>query len=96
MKFAMTALVLGCAGGASFAASVETETRATAAYYTSGYDGAELRLAAYRCVAPVFPSVSTTPDGVRKVEKSIKAWQAANEAYAHSQQHATHRAPEMK
>ncbi|MES2130136.1 MAG: hypothetical protein V4463_22935 [Pseudomonadota bacterium] len=162
MKFAMTGLLLGLVCGASFAASVETETRATAAYYTSGYDGAELRLAAYRCITPVFPAVSMTTDSVRKVEKSVKAWQAcygrfalklnnvlpagkaipddvakamgpddkakakammekvyaeiaaeardeddkvkaaqktwqgATDAYAHSQQHATHRVPEMK
>ncbi|MES2152394.1 MAG: hypothetical protein V4508_21660, partial [Pseudomonadota bacterium] len=71
---ACAALALVC--GVAHGASLETESRAEAAYFTSAYDGAQFRLASFKCSAPAFPAVSASPDSARRVEKSLAAWRS--------------------
>lgn len=37
--------------------------------------------AGFDCVAPVFPEHSTSQEGVRRVERQVRAWRACTSAY---------------
>jgi hypothetical protein len=49
--------------------------RADIEYWTSKYDGADLRSGDYRCPAPRFPAVSKTNDEIDRVSANLKNWQ---------------------
>ncbi len=44
------------------------------AYWTSSYDGADLRSGTYLCEAPVFPAVSTNKDEIQTTAAKADAW----------------------
>jgi hypothetical protein len=41
----------------------------------------QAQAASFDCVAPVFPPVSTSSEGVRRVEKQVRQWRACTEAH---------------
>jgi hypothetical protein len=49
--------------------------RAEIDYWTSKYDGADLRSGEYRCPAPRFPAVSKTNDEIDRVSANLQNWQ---------------------
>lgn len=49
--------------------------RAEIDYWTSKYDGADLRSGEYRCPAPRFPAVSKVNEEIDRVSASLKNWQ---------------------
>lgn len=73
----LSSLLLFC--NASFANDFASAKRADAAFYTSGFDGGDLKFYNFKCIAPVFPPVSTANQRMRRVDKSVKAWR---ECYA--------------
>ena len=44
-------------------------------YYTSQYDGADIRLSKFNCVKPAIPEVSTTAAEIKKTADAIDGWQ---------------------
>ncbi|MGZ5202137.1 MAG: sel1 repeat family protein [Telluria sp.] len=58
--------------------------RADIDYWTSKYDGSELRSGEYRCKEPRFPAMSKTNDEIDAVSGKMKGWQACyNRAVEH-------------
>lgn len=51
------------------------ERRADIEYWTSKYDGAELRSGKYSCVAPRIPAVSKQNDEIEAIGAKVAAWQ---------------------
>jgi hypothetical protein len=49
--------------------------RADIDYWTSKYDGSELRSGQYRCAAPRFPAMSKQNDEIERVSAKMKEWQ---------------------
>ena len=49
--------------------------RADIEYWTSKYDGADLRSGKFRCPAPRFPQISKLAEEVARVLDSLEAWQ---------------------
>lgn len=52
------------------------------AYWTGGYDGADLTAGKYNCVAPAIPTVSTTNADIKAVNDAMATWRACYEAFA--------------
>lgn len=58
--------------------------RADIDYWTSKYDGSDLRSGEYRCPAPRIPAVSKLNDEIERVSNNVKAWQDCyNRAVSH-------------
>jgi hypothetical protein len=58
--------------------------RADIDYWTSKYDGSELRSGQYRCPAPRFPAMSRQNEEIDRVSEKMKAWQDCyNKAVTH-------------
>lgn len=55
--------------------------RADIAYWTSGYDGSELKSGKYRCVAPRIPAMSKQNDEIEAVGAKVAAWQDCYNAF---------------
>lgn len=55
---------------------------ANIAYWTSGYDGADLTSGKYHCVAPAIPAVSTTNAEIKAVNAAMTTWRACYEIFA--------------
>ncbi|MEO7496837.1 MAG: hypothetical protein ABIT83_19440 [Massilia sp.] len=55
--------------------------RADIEYWTSKYDGNDLRGGANRCPVPRIPAVSKQNEEIIKVVKNYEAWQACHKAY---------------
>jgi TPR repeat protein len=51
-------------------------------YWTTGYDGSDVRTDAYRCPAPRFPAVSKVNEEIDRVSARMKTWQECFNAYA--------------
>jgi len=58
-----------------------TLRRADIAYWTSQYDGAELKIGKFRCVAPRIPALSKANDEIDRVTASVSAWQACHNGF---------------
>jgi hypothetical protein len=52
------------------------------AYWTSGYDGADLTAGKYNCVAPKIPAMSTTNTDIKAVSAAVSAWSKCQEAFS--------------
>jgi TPR repeat protein len=53
-------------------------------YWTSKYDGSDLRSGQYRCPAPRFPTLSKQNDEIERVSEKMKTWQDCyNKAVTH-------------
>ena len=46
------------------------------AYWTTNYDGAELKSGKFACPAPRIPAISKQPDEIERVTNAISKWQA--------------------
>jgi TPR repeat protein len=58
--------------------------RADIEYWTSKYDGSDLRSGQYRCPAPRFPTLSKQNDEIERVSEKMKTWQDCyNKAVTH-------------
>lgn len=55
--------------------------RADIEYWTSGYDGSELKSGKYRCVAPRIPAMSKQNDEIEAVGAKVAAWQDCYNAF---------------
>ena len=55
--------------------------RADIEYWTSKYDGAELKSGKYRCVAPRIPAMSKQNDEIEAVGARVTAWQECFNAF---------------
>jgi hypothetical protein len=51
-------------------------------HYVSGYNGAELAYANYKCQAPEFPVVSQRKADIKRIDKDYKDWLACYTAFA--------------
>ena len=52
------------------------------AWWTSGYDGADLTAGAYHCPAPVIAPVSKTNEEIKATNAAIAAWRSCYDAFA--------------
>lgn len=67
----------------SLAILKERDTRmADIAYWTSGYQGADLVSGRFNCIAPVIPSESATAGEIKATAKAYSAWQACYDGFA--------------
>jgi TPR repeat protein len=57
------------------------ERRADIEYWTSKYDGSELKSGKFRCVAPRIPAMSKQNDEIDAVGAKVAAWQECYNAY---------------
>lgn len=51
-----------------------THRKADIAWYTTSYDGADIKLASFHCEMPTIPQRSETKEEVRKLDQKITAW----------------------
>lgn len=51
------------------------------AYWTSGYDGADLSAGKYACVAPTLPAVSTTNADIQATNQAMTAWRTCYDGF---------------
>lgn len=51
-------------------------------YYVSGYTGAELAYASYKCEKPEFPTVSQRKADIKRIDKDYKDWLACYTTFA--------------
>ncbi|MDB5961058.1 MAG: hypothetical protein JWP59_2352 [Massilia sp.] len=80
--FAKAAAAGNQGAAASLKLSAQRQARmADIAYWTSGYDGADLTAGKYACVAPVFPPYSETKRAVAAVSDSYAAYIACYNAF---------------
>jgi uncharacterized protein len=49
--------------------------------YTTSYDGAEIKLEKFGCVAPVIPAVSRKVEEVKELDTKMKSWRACYDKY---------------
>lgn len=52
------------------------------AYWTGGYDGADMTAGKYQCAAPAIPAVSRTNADIKATNAAIGAWQACHNGFA--------------
>lgn len=82
---AAAAASASAASSASATATVvspaEAKRRAAVEFWTTKYDGADLRPASNGCPAPRLPSVSKQSDEIDRVTKSYNTWKACHDAY---------------
>jgi hypothetical protein len=56
--------------------------KADIAFYTTRFDGGDLKYADFHCEAPLIPSRSSTAPAIRKVDKDIGNWRSCYDKFA--------------
>lgn len=78
MKSALPLVAMALVCGAACAGSVERRgAGADASFYTTGFDGADIRFSNFNCARPVF--IARSVEGARHIERSVRQWR---ECYA--------------